>query len=254
MKGLHNEEVRDGVERRLKPWHGKPWMSDEKSILYLNLIMWAKCLPHGTQSVCAPFPFLPLYSVGSREPLVVSKWGREVIRLTRRTWGRWGQSSEGLSRKVTAETGRNTWPGQIGYSHEHSVMRDDEESRELFIVKIPEAANTGTLLEQDSVKRQEDSLGCSNIDFPAGYPGKEREAAVAWGRRLQRLTLRSHPQGRWNALRLWSNAASLGVFPKAMRVPRTKSWPWKRIIDKEIAKATPWANAMGKGRIQYRLT
>lgn len=51
-------------------------MSDEKSILYLNLIMWAKHLPHGTQSTCAPFPFLLLYSIGSREPLVVSKWGR----------------------------------------------------------------------------------------------------------------------------------------------------------------------------------
>lgn len=51
-------------------------------------------------------------------------------------------------------------------------MRDDEESRELFIVKIPEAANTGTLLEQDSVKRQEDSLGCSNIDFQLDIQGK----------------------------------------------------------------------------------
>ena len=73
-------------------------------------------------------------------------------------------------------------------------MRDDEESRQLFIAKIPEVANTGKLLEQDDVRREEDSLGCSNVAFPAGCPGKETEADVAWGRRLQRLTLGSHPQ------------------------------------------------------------
>lgn len=38
-----------------------------------------------TQLMCALFPFLLLFSVGNREPLEVSKWGREKIRLIRRT-------------------------------------------------------------------------------------------------------------------------------------------------------------------------
>lgn len=129
----------------------------------------------------------------------------------------------GLSRKVTAER-QSTWPGWSIAIVMSIVWWDDEESRELFIAKIPEAANTGKLLEQDGLRREEDSLGCSNIDFPAGCPGKETEVAVAWGRRPE-TNSRSHPQEGEMLLGLWSNAASLGVFLRQWECPGQSPGP-----------------------------